>query len=95
MIYEEKQQAKNPHNITLENREKLMITGVVDVECFDENEIIMQTTHGVLYVTGTDIHMEKLNTDSGDIVVFGIIYDLKYEDSKELHAGWMKKLFSK
>ena len=95
MLYEDKQQVEKNHSLNLEKRNKLTISGATDVECFDENEIIIHTTQGVLIVSGAGIHMEKLNTDSGDVVVFGKINALKYEDTKPMRDGWMRKLIGR
>ena len=49
MSYEEKQQpSAKTHSISMENRTKLSVTGVEDVESFDENAIIMNTSQGDL-----------------------------------------------
>ena len=95
MLYEEKQQSEKNHNINMENRNKLTVSGAMDVECFDENEIVIHTTQGVLLVFGEEIHMEKLNTDSGEVAVLGKINALKYEDTKPVRDGFMRKLFGR
>ena len=35
-----------PHRLSLDNRAKLTLTGVEDVERFDEEEIVMSTSAG-------------------------------------------------
>ena len=46
-----------PHRLTLDGRDKLTVSGVEDVERFDENEIVMNTTDGVLIVNGENLHI--------------------------------------
>ena len=46
-----------PHNIIMQNRTKLSISGVEDVENFDDREVVMYTSHGKLTVHGTELHI--------------------------------------
>ncbi len=69
------------HRIELEGRERLFITGVDDVERFDENEITLRTSAGTLVVTGDNLHIGKLSLDGGELHVDGSIESLCYEDT--------------
>ena len=65
MSYEEKQQpSAKTHSISMENRTKLSVTGVEDVESFDENAIIMNTSQGDLIVRGTGLHIGRIDRKS-------------------------------
>ena len=68
------------HRLELDGRERLLVTGVEEVERFDEEEIVMNTTAGVLVVGGTQLHIGKLNLDGGELHVDGAIHTLLYED---------------
>ena len=37
---EQKREESGPHRLTLEDRRQLSLTGVTEVESFDENEVI-------------------------------------------------------
>ena len=50
-------------NLILENREKLTITGVVDVLSFDDQIVIVETQLGLLTVKGEDLRINKLSID--------------------------------
>ncbi|AEY67917.1 sporulation protein YabP [Clostridium sp. BNL1100] len=78
--------------ITLDNREKLCVTGVVDVESFNEESIIAVTDLGVLIIRGTELHINKLNLDSNELVVDGDIFSLEYSDGE---TGKSKSFFGK
>lgn len=69
-----------PHRVTLDGRDSLTVSGVEDVERFDENEIVMNTSEGVLVVTGEDLHIGKLSLDGGELHVDGRVDSLGYED---------------
>lgn len=78
--------------LTLENREKLSVTGVVDVESFNEESIVAVTDLGVLIIRGADLHINKLNLDSNELVVEGDIFSLEYGDGE---TGKSKSLFGR
>ena len=72
---------------------KISVSGVDDVESFDENEIVMSTSQGVLIVRGRDLRIEKLSLDSGDVVMEGDIDRLEYEDDVKVTGGLFSRLF--
>ena len=80
------------HRIELEGREKLLITGVDDVERFDENEVTLQTSAGTLVITGENLHIGKLSLDGGEVHVDGSIESLLYEDAPRTR-GFFSRLF--
>lgn len=69
-------------NIILENREKLNITGILDVFSFDDQIIIVETELGLLTIKGVDLKINKLSLDTSDFVVDGKINSLTYSDSE-------------
>ena len=68
-----------PHRLSLDNRAKLTLTGVEDVERFDEEEIVLSTSAGALIIKGQELHIEKLSLDGGEIHVTGRVDSLVYE----------------
>ncbi|MFQ7854831.1 MAG: YabP/YqfC family sporulation protein [Flavonifractor plautii] len=59
MPYEENRpRAEAAHHIILEEREQLSVSGVEEVESFDENTIVMLTNRGTLIVRGGAAHRE-------------------------------------
>lgn len=69
-------------NLILENREKLSVTGVVDVDSFNDENIILETELGTLIVKGQDLHINKLNLDNAELVVEGDIESCTYSDKE-------------
>ena len=80
------------HHILLEGREQLSVSGVEDVESFDENLIVMLTVRGTLVVRGEDLHIEKLSLDGGDLKVEGMVESLSYEESERSRGGFLSRL---
>lgn len=85
MGYEVAMEAR--HHVTMEDRRSLTVSGVEDVERFDESNIVLSTTQGVLVVSGEGLHIEKLSLDGGDLKVEGKIDALTYEEGAEQRAG--------
>lgn len=84
--------AEAAHHILLEGREQLTVSGVEEVESFDENTIIMTTVKGTLVVRGEDLHIEKLSLDGGDLRVEGVVDSLSYEDDSRERGGFFARL---
>ena len=75
-------------NIILENREKLSISGVLDVLSFDDQIVILETELGLLTVKGENLRINKLSLDTSEVVVDGEIYNLGYsEKENSLKSG--------
>ena len=93
MNHEEKllQPEKN-NNLILENRGRMSVSGVSDVERFDEQEAIVSTSRGTLLIRGTGLHMEKLSLETGDIILQGTINSIQYEDTQK-EGGILSRLF--
>lgn len=79
MLEDKKQQAADmPHNLILEDRSRLSITGVTDVDTFDESKIILFTREDTMEIEGYDLHINKLNTDNGELIIEGEIVSIVY-----------------
>lgn len=81
------------HRVELLGRESLTVTGVEDVDRFDETEIVMNTAQGVLTVTGEGLHIGRLSLDGGELHVDGRIETLAYEDAAAARGGLLARLF--
>ena len=91
MPYEELNLA-GEHRLVLEDREKLTVSGVEEVESFDETAIIMTTGQGVLVVRGEGLHIEKLSLDGGDLKVEGTVESLSYEPDRRGRGSFLSRL---
>ena len=76
-----------PHHVVIEERRSLTVSGVQDVERFDENAIVLSTTKGAMVVAGENLHIEKLSLDGGDLKVEGDIDSITYEDDYAAGKG--------
>lgn len=80
------------HHLILEEREELSVSGVEEVESFDENTIVMVTNRGTLVVRGEELHIEKLSLDGGELRVEGVVESLTYEDGGRERGGFFARL---
>ena len=88
MIQEErkttfKDSSSTIQNLILENREKLTISGVIDVLSFDDQIVILETELGMLTIKGEDLRINKLSIDTQDVIIEGNIVALTYSDKEE------------
>lgn len=90
MAYEENARPAMAHNIILEGRAKLSVSGVEDVDSFDEAEIVMRTVQGNLTVRGTELHVEKLSLDIGELTVTGTVSQLDYAEVAPSSSLWTR-----
>ena len=76
---EERQLVKpQNHRLVINNRKTGTVTGVLDVLSFDLNEILLETEQGMLMVKGTDMHVNRLNLEKGEVD------NISYSD---IHSG--------
>ena len=45
--------------------------GVVDVQSFDEDQVLLETVRGMLVVRGQGLHVERLQLEAGELIVEG------------------------
>lgn len=82
-------------NVILENREKLSISGVLDVLSFDDQIVILETQLGLLTVKGENLRINKLSLDTEEVIIDGEIYNLGYseKDNIQKSGGIFNKIF--
>lgn len=83
-----------PQNIILEDRHSLTVSGVSDVDSFDEQSIVIFTSLGELCVRGSDLHINRLSLEIGEILVEGEIDSLVYSEREaKQQGGFFSKVF--
>lgn len=76
----EEKRKNGRHTVTVEEREKVRIGGVLEVLSFDEEGVMMETTCGLLMLKGSGLHIGKLDLDAGDVTVDGSVDNILYSD---------------
>ncbi|MCL1863449.1 MAG: sporulation protein YabP [Defluviitaleaceae bacterium] len=77
---EEKKRAPSRHSLTIEKRESVSVSGVTDVISFDEESVIGETELGVIIIRGVNLHVNRINLESGELSVSGEIDGVTYEN---------------
>lgn len=89
-----KKKSKIPHDVTLENRKNLILSGIIDVGNFDDKLITAFTDSEQLDIKGEKLNIKKLNLELGDLQVEGKISALIYkEKSCNSQKGFFSKIF--
>lgn len=89
---EEKRVLKT-HNVIMENRRILTITGVMDIDSFDEQQVIVFTEQGELTIKGVNLHINKIDVDSGDLLMEGEVDSISYSENQPQKGGFLARLF--
>ncbi|MBR8644970.1 sporulation protein YabP [[Brevibacterium] frigoritolerans] len=66
----------------MKGRRLLDITGVKQVESFDNEEFLLETSMGFLSIRGQNLQMKNLDVDKGIVSIKGKIFDLVYLDEQ-------------
>lgn len=79
------------HNVIMENRKKLTLTGIKDVISFDDETIILDSAMGKMTVKGTGLHIINFNTSNGELTADGKIYAVVYTEDEKV-GGFFSRL---
>lgn len=74
-------------NIYLEDRKKLSVTGVEQVESFNENTIVLVSIKGVITIKGEGLNINKLNLDDGNVKIDGSVNEVIYSGKEGSTKG--------
>lgn len=86
--------AADGHTLILTDRAAATLTGVEDVECFNEQIVVLRTSLGSLTLTGEGLNISRLNLDEGRLEIQGEIAAVEYSRRKTGGKGFFGKLFS-
>ena len=88
MAYEEGRQTAASHSLNMENREKLSLSGVEDVMGFDESLVVLKTCLGQLTIRGEELHIGRIDLDSGSLELSGRVQELSYDEVIPSRSLW-------
>jgi len=78
---DERQQVLKGHKLYINARKTVAITGVNDVLSFDAGEVLLQTEQGMLMIRGSELHVNRLTLEKGEVDIDGRIDSLTYSDT--------------
>lgn len=79
-----------PHSLSLDGRSRLKLSGVRDVESFDEHSILLDTGVGGLMIHGSELQIDRLSLETGELGVEGRIDRLIYADEHASGSFWSR-----
>ena len=81
------------HSVHIDNRMRVSITGVLDVESFNDGEVQLITDAGDLRIEGNGLHITRLSLDDGQVVIEGEIIALEYTENSEQRGTLFSRMF--
>ncbi|RJX28858.1 MAG: sporulation protein YabP [Dethiobacter sp.] len=90
-----KYSSKQPgrHRLVVDSREKVEVTGVLNVDSFDDQEIILETEQGLLAMRGEDLHIKHLNLEQGELTIEGFLLEFAYSEERSIRLKDRGKSF--
>ena len=85
-------QPSMPHQLILQERQQAEMSGVLDVDSFDDTTVIAYTSLGELNMRGVGLHIKRLDLECGVLSVEGDIRSLEYTDNRK-GVGFLGRLF--
>jgi sporulation protein YabP len=83
-------EGKSGHQLSVIDRKKIQLTGVVHVESFDDDEVILETILGGLVIKGQKLHVNQLDIQQGNLNIEGIVTGIQYYDENRGMKGKSK-----
>ena len=85
-------QGARGHGIVLEDRKRLSVTGVEDVDCFNEQLVVLNTPLGTLTVAGAGLNISQLSLETGRVEIEGEVEALEYSGGGK-RGGLLGRIF--
>ncbi len=82
-----------PHQVIMQDRRALTVSGVSDVDSFDETTVVVYTDMGELTVKGAGLQIQRLNVETGELTLEGTIDSLTYTELQSRSGGFFSRLF--
>ena len=89
------EQKNSLHSLVMENRKRLVISGVKDVEGFTETEVRLYTDMGQITIKGRNLKVNQVSTGTGELIMNGdLINSVVYSEKvKRTPNNFITKLF--
>ena len=66
------------HSVTIDNRKKLMVTGIIEVVSSTDKTVIAKTQTHMININGLGLRIAKLNLEENVLIIEGEINEFKY-----------------
>lgn len=72
-----------PHQLIMQDRHRLELSGITDVDSFDDTSVICVTSLGRLSISGSGLHLHRLDLEGTALSVEGRIDSLNYTEVRK------------
>lgn len=80
---------KRVHSLNISK--KMTITGVINVESFDDKSVLLELSENLLTLNGSNFLIDSFSIEEGTLTLSGEVADLKYSKTRE-KTSFFKKL---
>lgn len=81
------------HVVTIDNRQRISITDISEIDSFDEEEIRASLNDGAMIIRGEKLHIQTLDLAAGRAEIAGVINSLMYVRVREKgDKGFLSKI---
>ena len=80
------------HTVSIDNRKKLMVTGIIEVVSSTDKSVIAKTQTHLININGDSLRIGKLNLEENVLIVEGTIDEFKYI-IKSKSKNFFKRMF--
>ena len=83
------------HQLQINERKQIMLTGIKKIHSFDNEEFLMESVMGMILLKGSELEIVKLDTHDGNVSIKGHIDSFSYVDDhkKSKEDSFLAKLF--
>ena len=89
----EEKKSMGAHNLILEERGSLTVTGVEDIDSFDDQTVVIYTGLGELTVRGNQLHIERIDLSLQLQLSCLQVDALTYADQPAVRGGFFARIF--
>ena len=83
-----------PHNVILEGRRRMTLSGITDVDSFDEQLVVLYCDTGQIAIRGEQLHISRIDVETGEVNLEGGRIDgVTYTDQRPNRGGLLSRLF--
>ncbi|MGI6701898.1 MAG: YabP/YqfC family sporulation protein [Christensenellales bacterium] len=76
---------------TLNISKKITVTGVINVESFDDKCVMLELSDNLLTINGNNFNIDNFSIEEGNLTVTGEVNEIKYSKTRE-KISFLKKL---
>lgn len=81
-----------PHTITLENRNVMTVSGVLQVIAYDEYHMILKTDYGKLIIQGRNLVAGEISSSQNILKLTGSVEIIQYKATRDKNESILSRI---